>query len=151
MQSRKEKYLCLSQWQLTFQDIDPERRLVLKSNMKNIAAYRRIKERPLLSLFLGSFLTTSAIPLTIFSLFVTGSLTVGVLAFVAFQGGVILIAGMILCAFLVVPLLLSSVFALVVYGGLSVISSSSSLNVAQNPMELWNRWLILHIKFQILK
>lgn len=107
--------------------------------MKNIAAYRRIKERPLLSLFLGSFLTTSAIPLTIFSLFVTGSLTVGVLAFVAFQGGVILIAGMILCAFLVVPLLLSSVFALVVYGGLSVISSSSSLNVAQNPMELWNR------------
>jgi len=114
----------------------------MNRQMKNFAPYRRaVKERPLLSLFLGSFLTTSAIPLSIFILFVMGSLTIGLIALVAFQSGVILIAGTILCAFLVFPLFISGLFALVVYGGMSVIKRCSPGNsiVAQNSMDFWSR------------
>ncbi|KAK3732832.1 hypothetical protein QZH41_002829 [Actinostola sp. cb2023] len=122
--------------------------------MRDNESYRRLetaaKERPLLSLFLGSFLTTSAIPLIVFLFFVFGTFMAGIFAFAALQGGVVFIASMILCACLVAPLFLSSAFALVVFCTLSAMRAiggliSQSVQVpadthGRNPvaMRIWN-------------
>ncbi|KXJ18865.1 uncharacterized protein LOC110231725 [Exaiptasia diaphana] len=109
--------------------------------MRNTVPYHRLrkvaKERPLLSVFLGSFLTASAIPLIVFLTVVMGSLTIGVLAFTAFQSGVIVIACVVLCVCLALPLFMSGVFALLTYCGLAVV------NVVGGPLKESNiskRW-----------
>lgn len=95
------------------------------------------KERPLLSVFLGSFLTASVIPMIVFLMIIMGSLTIGVLAFTAFQSGVIVIASIVLCVCLVLPLFLSSVFALLAYCGLVVVNAVGwSLKESSNRQRL---------------
>lgn len=92
--------------------------------MRNGVSYVRMrnaaKQRPLLSMFLGSFLTISAIPLIVFLMVVMGSLSIGVVAFTAIQSGIILTAIAALCACLVLPLFLSGIFAFMAYCGLAV-------------------------------
>lgn len=92
---------------------------------RNSETIRRLETiarcNPLTSLFIGTFLTASAIPVTAFLVFLTGTFVFGLLALTAFQGGVLIFSTVILLACLVTPCFLSTMLAMVAYFAMKIL------------------------------
>lgn len=94
-------------------------------NLRHSDTFRRLETvarcNPLTSLFIGTFLTASAIPVTTFLAFLTGTFIFGLLALTAFQGGMLIFSTVILIACLVTPFFLSTILAMVAYFSLKIL------------------------------